>query len=32
MTERLQPEHITQLLNEYSTEVSAIALRHAGHD
>jgi class 3 adenylate cyclase len=29
-TERLQPEQITQLLNEYFTEMSAIALRHGG--
>jgi adenylate cyclase len=29
-TERLQPEEITQLLNEYFTEMSAIALRHGG--
>jgi class 3 adenylate cyclase len=29
-TERLQPEQITQLLNEYFTEMSNIALRHGG--
>jgi adenylate cyclase len=29
-TERLQPELITQLLNEYFTEMSNIALRHGG--
>ena len=29
-TERLQPEELTQLLNEYLTEMSAIALRHGG--
>jgi len=29
-TERLQPEQITQLLNEYFTEMSAIALAHGG--
>lgn len=29
-TERLQPEAITVLLNEYFTEMSAIALRHGG--
>jgi class 3 adenylate cyclase len=29
-TERLQPELITQLLNEYFTEMSAIALKHGG--
>lgn len=29
-TERLQPEAITQLLNEYFTEMSAIALKHGG--
>jgi adenylate cyclase len=29
-TERLQPEMITQLLNEYFTEMSNIALRHGG--
>ena len=29
-TERLQPEMITQLLNEYFTEMSAIALKHGG--
>ncbi len=29
-TERLQPEQITQLLNEYFTEMSAIAIRHGG--
>jgi class 3 adenylate cyclase len=28
--ERLQPEQTTQLLNEYFTEMSAIALRHGG--
>jgi len=28
--ERLQPEEITQLLNEYFTEMSAIALKHGG--
>jgi adenylate cyclase len=28
--ERLQPEQITQLLNEYFTEMSAIALRYGG--
>ena len=31
-TERLQPEQITQLLNEYFTEMSAIALRARRHD
>ena len=29
-TERLQPEQITRLLNEYFTEMSDIALRHGG--
>ena len=29
-TERLQPEQITHLLNEYFTEMSIIALRHGG--
>ena len=29
-TERLQPEHITQLLNEYFTEMSSVALAHGG--
>ena len=29
-TERLQPEQITALLNEYFTEMSAIALQHGG--
>ena len=29
-TERLQPEEITQLLNEYFTEMSTIALYHGG--
>ncbi len=29
-TERLQPEEITTLLNEYLTEMSAIALKHGG--
>ena len=29
-TERLQPEQITRLLNEYFTEMSAIALGHGG--
>lgn len=29
-TERLQPEQITTLLNEYFTEMSAIALKHGG--
>jgi adenylate cyclase len=29
-TERLQPEQITQLLNEYFTEMSKIALLHGG--
>ncbi|WP_424627705.1 adenylate/guanylate cyclase domain-containing protein [Bradyrhizobium sp. SYSU BS000235] len=29
-TERLQPEQITQLLNEYFTEMSVIALAHGG--
>jgi class 3 adenylate cyclase len=30
ITERRQPEEITSLLNEYFTEMSAIALRHGG--
>lgn len=30
LTERLQPEQITSLLNEYFTEMSAIALHHGG--
>jgi len=30
ITERLQPEDLTALLNEYFTEMSAIALRHGG--
>src|SRR6185312_368483 len=30
ITERLQPEQITSLLNEYFTEMSNIALRHGG--
>src|SRR5208337_4859398 len=30
ITERLQPEQITALLNEYFTEMSAITLKHAG--
>lgn len=30
ITERLQPEEITALLNEYFSEMSAIALRHGG--
>jgi class 3 adenylate cyclase len=30
ITERLQPEEITLLLNEYFTEMSAIALKHGG--
>jgi adenylate cyclase len=30
ITERLQPEGITQLLNEYFTEMSEIALKHGG--
>ena len=30
ITERTQPEEITRLLNEYFTEMSAIALRHGG--
>ena len=30
MTERLQPEEITSLLNEYFTEMAAIALKHGG--
>jgi adenylate cyclase len=29
-TERLQPEQVTRLLNEYFTEMSAIATRHGG--
>jgi class 3 adenylate cyclase len=29
-TERLQPEELTRLLNEYLTEMSAIAQRHGG--
>jgi class 3 adenylate cyclase len=29
-TERLQPEQVTLLLNEYFTEMSAIALKHGG--
>ncbi|WP_336492546.1 adenylate/guanylate cyclase domain-containing protein [Methylobacterium nigriterrae] len=29
-TERLQPEELTALLNEYLTEMSAIALQHGG--
>jgi adenylate cyclase len=29
-TERLQPEQITQILNEYFTEMSAIAMSHGG--
>jgi len=29
-TERMQPERITELLNEYFTEMSQIALRHGG--
>jgi adenylate cyclase len=29
-TERLQPEEITSLLNEYFTEMSVIALKHGG--
>ena len=29
-TERLQPEHITRLLNEYFTEMSSVALAHGG--
>ena len=29
-TERLQPEELTRLLNEYFTEMSAIALKHGG--
>jgi len=29
-SERLQPEELTALLNEYFTEMSAIALRHGG--
>jgi class 3 adenylate cyclase len=30
ITERLQPEQMTRLLNEYFTEMSAIALRYGG--
>jgi adenylate cyclase len=30
ISERLQPEDLTALLNEYFTEMSAIALRHGG--
>ncbi len=30
MTERLQPEELTALLNEYFTEMSQIALKHGG--
>jgi len=30
ITERLQPEHITALLNEYFTEMSNIALKYGG--
>ncbi len=30
ITERLQPEEITTLLNEYFSEMSSIALRHGG--
>jgi class 3 adenylate cyclase len=30
ITERLQPEQVTQLLNEYFTEMSSIALQHGG--
>ncbi len=29
-TERLQPEALTEMLNEYLTEMSAIALKHGG--
>ena len=29
-TERLQPEALTEMLNEYLTEMSSIALRHGG--
>ena len=29
-TERLQPEQVTELLNEYFTEMSDIALKHGG--
>ena len=29
-TERLQPEQVTSLLNEYFTEMSNIALKHGG--
>ena len=29
-TERLQPEEMTEVLNEYLTEMAAIALRHGG--
>lgn len=30
LTEKLQPEEITALINEYFTEMSSIALRHGG--
>jgi adenylate cyclase len=30
LSERLQPEELTHLLNEYFTEMSAIAIRHGG--
>lgn len=30
LTEKLQPEEITSLINEYFSEMSAIALRHGG--
>ena len=30
LTERLQPEQITSLLNDYFTEGSAIAMKHSG--
>jgi class 3 adenylate cyclase len=30
LTERLQPEELTRLLNEYFTEMSAVALKHGG--
>ena len=30
MSERLQPEELTALINEYFTEMSAIALKHGG--
>jgi len=30
ITERLQPEEITSLLNEYFTEMAAIAMKHGG--